>query len=488
MKAKILIGILLIFFGLSNCLSAQVRFVRNIPIQLPNTDLYEPKYTPKQIYPTPDGGVIILGDCLAHYGEWPDQGLAGDCGAIKLDAYGNCEWQWWSRNFIGWGGPRIVGIDQETNGRVNLIINNSPYYNQMGWIDPSGASSLNLKDIISCYIIKAARLPNNDIFAIGTINVGSGGHVLFMHLNTQGDTLATRNYPPDSLWVMGGGYAQPCDMELDTDGMPVSTCQFTDRYASVVKSDWDGNLIWRRDTNLQVGGTPFPITKIPATNELVFGYLTEIGPVYNQYVIYKVTTSGLDSLFYFNSFGPWRSIVGYDQGICTGGSIAFSYVGISNYDLQGQAIWSWSSAWCYDGTDQADRIIVLPDSSIMYVFSANIFDSFLSVVKLSPQGTHNQDEIIPINKLYIEAYPNPMTTYLNIEIPSESIMHKYTYINIYNVKGQLVRKLDLQLKENILTATWDGKDEMGRLCAAGLYLVRTGTGNQVKAVKVILHK
>ncbi len=483
MKAKIVFSLFLFVLVISS-LSAQVRYVRNIPIQLPLTYLYEPKYTPKQIFPTPDGGVIILGDCLAYYGDWPEQNVAGDCGAIKLDAYGNCEWQWWSRNFIGWGGPAIVGIDQEADGSVNFIINNPPFYKQKGWISQLGNQSIQTISFPDAGINKAIRLPNGDIFAIGGHNSTHLTDAFFMHLSPQGDTLSTRRYPPDSLWIHTGG-AAAFDMELDTDGMPVSTCQFTDRFASVVKTDWDGNLIWRRDTNLQVGGIPFPITKIPATNELVFGYLTEIGPVYNQYVIYKVTATGIDSLFYFNSFGPWRSIVGYDQGICTGGSIAFSYVGISNYDLQGQAIWSWSSAWCYDGTDQADRIIAMPDSSIMYVYSANIFDSFLSVVKLSPQGTANEDESIPYQQSCIKIWPNPMRDIVKIELQSESVGHRHSQAGIYNIKGQLVKKLNLTSKFNVYTTSWNGTDEHGMNCSSGIYLFKYHVGNNIIAHKII---
>ena len=100
------------------------------------------KYTPKQIYPSPDGGVIILGDCEVGWGNPDFPNYAADCGAIKLDADGNCLWQWWSRNFVGSGPPRIVGIDQEADGRINFLINNSPDYNQMGWIDPQQNSSL----------------------------------------------------------------------------------------------------------------------------------------------------------------------------------------------------------------------------------------------------------------------------------------------------------------------------------------------------------
>ncbi len=492
MKIKTVICFIVLFYGLFISLYAQVRYIKNIPIQLPQTYFYEPKYTPKQIYPCPDGGVIILGDCLVHWGDPNYPNVAADCGAIKLDAAGNCEWQWWSRNFSGWGTPQIVGIDQGPDGRVNFIIkrgiNMPDTYDQIGWITPQNIHFMQIIDIPDVWLAKALRLPNGDIFATGGIGINSLTNSFYVHLNAQGDTLATRHYPPDSLFInyrMAAGF----DMELDTDGMPVTACMFSDRYASVVKTDWDGNIIWRRDTNLQVGHYPFAVTKIPDTNELVLGYLVEIGSVYNQYVVYRINTIGLDSLFYFNSYNSSRSIIGHNQGIYTAGSTDFEQIGVANYSISGQNIWSWTN-FGSDRSYQTDRVAIMPDSSIVYVYCGDDWGSILFVVKLLPDGTESEDETILKPDIQLCTYPNPMKSFININLSAVSIIKDmHIPVHIYNVKGQLVRKLALSKDSTKkFISTWDGKNESGDVCSNGAYLIRLNLDGKTTTKKIMLIK
>ena len=319
MKTKFVLCVLLLI-SITIALSAQMRYVRNIPIQLPLTYLYDPQYTPKQIYPTPDGGVIILGDCQAHWSNPDNPMLAADCGAIKLDADGNCQWQWWSRNFHGSGPPRIVGIDQEADGRVNFLISNSPDYNQIGWIDPQQNYSLQEIELPVCFLNRAVRLSDSSIFTIGWVPPPPNAYVkaFFMHLNAQGDTLSTRSYPCDSLWIEPAAKkAEAYDMELDSDGMPVSTCLFSDRFASVVKTDWNGNIIWRRNTSSHIDIETMPITKLSLTDELILGTRDINNYLGNLFSLYRITETGIDSLYTIqmaDNFcaGTYHSIIGYN--------------------------------------------------------------------------------------------------------------------------------------------------------------------------------
>jgi len=507
MKAKIVTGILLIIIGLSISLSAQVRYVRNIPIQLPLTYLYDPQYTPKQIYPTPDGGIIVLGDCLAHYGDPYNPELAGDCGAIKLDAFGNCQWQWWSRNFIGWGSPNIVGIDQEIDGKVNLLINVGDDYNQIGWINPNGTSNLEYIQLPHIGISRAKRLINGDIFVIGSSTSQSLPYpnnicAAFLRLNAQGDSLSMHLYGVDSLWIQPGSrFAIAYDMELDTDDMPVATCQFTDRFASVVKTDWDGNLIWRRDTsNPLCRNQRYPITKIPLTNEIVFGYQAYNNNYRNQFSVYRVSGTGLDSLYSIQMsdticVGSYYSMVGHNQGIYLSGSFSLVSSGlerVTNYNLQGQQNWEWSIITPFiNGNQQTDCITVLPDSSIIHVFgNDNLGDFSLTIIKLNPDGTATEDEYCPKPKLELCAYPNPMKGFINLKLTSGyGIKDKSIPIQIYNIKGQLVKSLNATSKSSsVYNASWDGKDEMGRMCASGTYIIWAKSDRMKLSKKILLVK
>lgn len=483
MKARFVLGILLLI-NITITLSAQVRYVRNIPIQLPLTYLYDPQYTPKQIYPTPDGGVIILGDCQAHWGNPDNPMLGADCGAIKLDADGNCQWQWWSRNFHGSGPPRIVGIDQEADGRVNFLISNSPDYNQIGWIDPQQNFFLQEIQLPVCFLNRAVRLSDSSIFTIGWVPPLPNSYVraFFMHLNAQGDTLSTRSYSCDSLWIEPAAKkAEAFDMELDSDGMPVSTCLFSDRFASIVKTDWSGNLIWRRNTIYQTIGYPFPVTKNLLTEDLFFGYTTTISNLCNQMIIYKITNTGLDSLFTVQvadiyCAGIYHSMIGYCNEFYLSGNINFQ-ARITSCSLTGQNLWSWSlDTGLNTNFDQStENLTVLPDSCIMHFYGSNEFANYgLTVVKLHPDGTHNEDDYFPKPKFEISIYPNPMRSNLNIEIQLDrGIKPSARHICIYNTKGQLVRQIKANYKSsNVLTSHWDGCEASGRPCASGVYFLK----------------
>jgi len=491
MKVKHILCFIILFCGLFISLNAQVRYIRNIPIQLPSTQFYDPKYTPKQIFSCPDGGIIILGDCLVHYGDPDLPGTAGDCGAIKLDADGNCEWQWWSRNFIGWGDTHIVGIDQEADGRINFLINNSPNYNQMGWIDPNENSNVQDLQLPMFGINRALRLSNGDIFTAGYWGPDTG----FMHLSPVGDTISTRKHPSDSLWIYpSNNRSQAWDMELDTDGMPVSSCTFSDRYASVIKTDWDGNIIWRRDTNTPYLSSAIAITKMPSTNELVFGYSTDYlyNSLFADYHLYRTTDEGLDSLFSLNSFvytSGSLSLIGHDQDIYLAGASQYSHYLVADYNLLGLDNWYWSQEG-YDRCNGTDRIVIMPDSSLIYVYSFDVFGNCLSVVKLHPDGTANDDEILPVPSQFLKAYPNPMKSYINVEFASKNAIREHTLlIQVYNAKGQLVRSIEMEKKSSHqFAASWDGKDLTGKACSTGAYIIRMESDKTYLTQKILLIK
>jgi len=497
MKTKALVCSAILFCSIFSMLHAQVRYVRNIPIQLPYTWMFDPQYTPKQIFSCPDGGFIILGDCQVLAGDPDDPDIGSDAGAIKLDALGNCQWQWWSRDFIGWGHVSIIGIDQDTDGRVNFLISYNDNF-KLGWINIQGIHSIQNIQIRGCFINRAIRLPNNDIFAIGIVSISTEqwGNAYFLHLSAQGDSLASGHYPPDSLWIYPGDiHSTAYDMELDTDGMPVTTCTFSDRYASVVKTDWNGNIIWRRDTGSPIFERPIPITKLPDTDEIVFGYHPGLDEDNNYYNIYMITENGIDSLYTIQmstgySVGEYYSMVGHDNGIYLSGYFDYQ-VKISNYNLQGQNEWGWSMNSSNNYYQPTDCITVSPDSCIIHVYGSQYYDDYgLTIIKLHPDGTANDDEVIPKPIQTLSVYPNPTKSIININCISDNCRNKPIIpINIYNIKGQLVKTIALDKKPaNQYSAVWDGKDKSGRECSAGTYIIKLKSDNNLITKKIVLLK
>lgn len=106
-----------------------------------------------------------------------------------------------------------------------------------------------------------------------------------------------------------------------------------------------------------------------------------------------------------------------------------------------------------------------------------------------PEPVSNQDnlvEAVPIFSL-AQNSPNPFinTTSIGFSLQKEAPLD----LEIFNVKGQLVRKISLNACEkgdHIIH--WDGKDARGNQCSAGLYLYKLSSGKFSSSKKMILLK
>jgi len=99
-------------------------------------------------------------------------------------------------------------------------------------------------------------------------------------------------------------------------------------------------------------------------------------------------------------------------------------------------------------------------------------------------GTHNapvsnNDEYILSIVPSVSVYPNPMNRILNIEIKNSDVPSK---VNIYNLKGQLVREIIVYPGAKYV---WDAKDKSGLTIASGLYFMKTKVSGKVITQKFI---
>ena len=98
-------------------------------------------------------------------------------------------------------------------------------------------------------------------------------------------------------------------------------------------------------------------------------------------------------------------------------------------------------------------------------------------------------EIIPIPDVYnlSQNYPNPFnpSTVIKYQLPISS----NAQLNIYNVKGQLVKTLVNETQNSgYYNITWDGKDNDNREVASGLYVYRIIAGDYTKTKRMLLLK
>ena len=106
------------------------------------------------------------------------------------------------------------------------------------------------------------------------------------------------------------------------------------------------------------------------------------------------------------------------------------------------------------------------------------------------------DPVVPeLPALKISAYPNPFTVFTNIKVilPSnlgnDKARATNASIDIYNIKGQRVKNIPLDPgKADEQFSYWDGRDEAGRQCSSGVYILNlkvNGIGALSKKVTFI---
>jgi hypothetical protein len=103
----------------------------------------------------------------------------------------------------------------------------------------------------------------------------------------------------------------------------------------------------------------------------------------------------------------------------------------------------------------------------------------------SPTG--NADENALATQLY-GCYPNPFNpnTTISFRVAEENAM---VSMNIYNLKGQKVRKLiRAEYPRGEHSLIWNGTDDSGRALSSGIYMIELNAGKYRKIVKALLSK
>jgi len=92
-----------------------------------------------------------------------------------------------------------------------------------------------------------------------------------------------------------------------------------------------------------------------------------------------------------------------------------------------------------------------------------------------------EDEIFP-EAPSVSFYPNPFAHSLTISFSTPYGYLENIKIEIYNVKGRLIMKLDISTENE---TQWDGRDRYGNVVCNGLYLIRIES-KDVNVIKKVL--
>ena len=80
---------------------------------------------------------------------------------------------------------------------------------------------------------------------------------------------------------------------------------------------------------------------------------------------------------------------------------------------------------------------------------------------------------------------------LKTKVARDRFIYKFieTSINVFNIKGQLVRNLlDKTMDEGTHTIEWNGKSDSGKTSSSGIYLIKLKTKSKSDIHKVMMLK
>ncbi|MDD3103350.1 MAG: T9SS type A sorting domain-containing protein [Candidatus Cloacimonetes bacterium] len=476
MKQSMLILLISILAMLSSMAFAQSGYVYNESLPIV-------RIASRSIYVCSDNSVVVLSSVDDTMDEWWYYHLA----ITKLDPYGNLLWRQWL-NPSGWPACTITGVDIDAEDTVTFIVTwIGSSVIQLATIDSDGVVAP-LSDPIdlpyfSITFNKALRTPNNEIVAVGKAyqhdwvlwpDVSSACYFRF---SSAGDTLATAFWPVDqgSSELVAEAY----DLALMDNGNILIACRLHTYNCSILEVNPDGTLVNRFDLQGEYHSYNVAICRESNNASYIIAYVMGEYPDHSIQVdrfengVFEPLFSISLSRFFVNSM-----ILGTDN-IYLCGKLGL-YGSLLSLTYSGELNWSWEQEggnmcevdWKY-GSRSAALLALDNEDCIYWAWGDDLYGAQI-ITKLLPNGQLPiEDEVQTPPVSTISAYPNPMKNHVSIKIVQDDQMIRNDNIDIFNIKGQLVRSLKLVNNET----NWDGKDKQGRICPNGIYLLRSSNRN-----------
>jgi len=444
----------------------------------------------RSIFVCSDNSVVVLGNLDYNYGPHTQY-----LSITKLDPSGNLLW----RHLMGGDTVylTIAGVDIDENDTVTFIttVLATDEYINLWSIDSSGNFTLLSEEpYIQNYrrisFNKAMRIPNNEIVAVGKTYTGLEGlSACFYRFSATGDTLATAYYPLDASSPYQERGAEAYDLALMDNGNILITCQLNIGTASILEVDPMGNIVNRIDVPGYFRNNRCSLAV--ANNPYNSGYLI-VGPFgFFPDTAIKAYLLQNNELTYAFGIDPgivkWsHSTLVHEDGVFICGIYSSNDASLVNLSGNGDLNWTWqqdgenNSNYINEGIGNASTALLAMDSEGCVYWAWGKIQTQL-ITKLLPNGqVPVADEVQTPMINEISAYPNPMKDEIRIKIKQDnSLPIQSNSIEIFNIKGQLIRSLELSKGETV----WDGKDSGGKPSPKGIYLLRSeGTTRQLKKI------
>jgi len=91
-----------------------------------------------------------------------------------------------------------------------------------------------------------------------------------------------------------------------------------------------------------------------------------------------------------------------------------------------------------------------------------------------------------VSDMTIRSYPNPFAAETTISFYSSANLHELGHITIYNIKGEMVKTLELEASDSGYSTVWNGKDNSGNAVSNGIYFYKFKAGDIERTQKLIL--
>lgn len=265
-------------------------------------------------------------------------------------------------------------------------------------------------------------------------------------------------------------------MELDFDGSIESLLSFFEgRYfISEINSFLGSYTVTIPDTIIDVPCIVMPITllDVEGSHTAPFPYFGEInGEVPGIDFLYTLP-DGIFSGRVISGEGDLIANAGIDLYCEESGENAFAYT-----DEEG--------AFSISLNNGTYALIIVALGYEIYTGEITMNNQDIDMdISLSPVANEEQDVEI-VNSVEVSTYPNPFHAKVNIEIKSNS--KQVSSVNVYNLKGQLVKSLS---SKNFSSGklSWDGKDSSRKPVASGIYYLQVKQGQEVVNKKVLFVK
>jgi len=365
-----------------------------------------------------DGGIIITGFIYPTIG--------GGVELIKIDQYGNIEWEEILENF------RIFTLDETIDG--NIIaggyipdeVENWPTLIKLNQdIEVIWSKSYTFPNYNYGHITSAVQSNDEGYLLIGNLTTPPYDEDIFViKTNAYGDSLWSRIYTNEDI----DDEAQSV-IEVDENNVIVSGYTYNTS-GLLWKLDNEGNTIWLYDTP--------------------------------QEVHYSLSKSNDNSVISLSGWGSNSYINKFD----------------SNYNI----IWSYEFLQDPGGSDKT--LSTTDDDYIVVAIDPNYE---IGIAKLNSEGlfTSCNDEL-PINSnTTLLNHPNPFnpSTTIEFSIQNDSDVE----LTIFNIKGQKIKNLiQNKLTEDFHSVVWNGDDELGNNVSSGVYLYKLNINGKTEVMKKCL--